>query len=70
MTHERLSVQMKPDHAINKSRLGVIVVITIAESYDVLAKGAVLYLMGFQMDYWTETMAYRPAWQSGDGQMN
>jgi hypothetical protein len=26
--------------------------------------------MGFHMDYWTKTTAYRPGWQSGDGQMS
>jgi hypothetical protein len=36
----------------------MIVVITTAESYDVLVEGAVLYPMGFQMDYRTETTAY------------
>jgi len=51
MAHERLSVQMKPDHVTDNSRLGVIVVVTTAESYDVLVGGVVLYPMGFQMDY-------------------
>jgi len=60
MTRERLSVQMKPDHVTDSSRLGVTVVVTAAESYDVLIGGAVLYPMGFQMDYWTETTTYQP----------
>ncbi len=60
MTRERLSVQMKPDHLTDNSRLGVIIVITAAKSYDVLVRGVVLHLMGFQMDYWTETVTYRP----------
>jgi hypothetical protein len=51
MTHERLLVQMKPDHAIDSSRLGVIAIVTTTESYDVLVGGVVLYHMGFQMDY-------------------
>jgi hypothetical protein len=42
--------------------LGVIVVVTTVESYDVLVGGVVLYSMGFQMDfqmdYWIETMTY------------
>ncbi len=46
MTCERLSVQMRPDHAIDSFRLGVTVV-TVAESYDVLIRGVVLYPMGF-----------------------
>jgi hypothetical protein len=62
MTHERLSVQMRPDHATDNSRLGVTDVVTVAKSYDVLVGGVVLYLMGFQMDYWTETTAYRRGW--------
>jgi len=38
---------MKLDHAIDSYRLGVTVVIIVAESYDVLIGGALLYLMGF-----------------------
>ncbi|CAK9271192.1 unnamed protein product [Sphagnum jensenii] len=60
MTRERLSVQMKPDHVTDSSKLGVTTVVIAAESYDVLVGGAVLYPMGFQMDYWTETATYRP----------
>jgi hypothetical protein len=62
MTRERLSMQMRPDHATDSSRLGVIVVVTTAELYDVLVGGVVLYSMGFQMDYWTKIAAYRPGW--------
>jgi len=51
MTRERLLMQMKSDHVIDSSRLGVTVIITAAESYDVLVGGAVLYPMCFQMDY-------------------
>jgi hypothetical protein len=51
MTRERLSVQMKLDHVTDSSRLGVTTIVTAAESYDVLIGGAVLYPMGFQMDY-------------------
>jgi hypothetical protein len=51
MTRERLSVQMKPDHVTDSSRLGVTAVVTTTESYDVLVGGVVLYPMGFQMDY-------------------
>ncbi len=62
MTRERLSMQMKSDHVTDSSRLGVTVVVTTAESYDVLVGGVVLYSMGFQMDfqmdYWIETMTY------------
>jgi hypothetical protein len=47
MTRERLSMRMRLDHAIDSSRLGVTVVVTIVESYDVLVGGVVLYRMGF-----------------------
>jgi hypothetical protein len=51
-------------------RLGVTTVVTTAKSYDVIVGGVILYPMGFQMDYWTETTACRPGWQSRDGRMN
>ncbi len=47
MTRERLLVQMRPDHAIDNFRLGVIIVVIANESCDVLVGGVVLYLMGF-----------------------
>jgi hypothetical protein len=50
MTRERLSVQMKPNHATNSFRLEVTTIVITTESYDVLVGGVVLYLMGFQMD--------------------
>ncbi len=62
MTRERLLMQIKLDHVTDNSRLGVTVVVTTAKSYDVLVGGAVLYPMGFQMDYWTETTTYQPGW--------
>jgi hypothetical protein len=49
-------------NATYSSKLGVTTIVTIAESYDVLVGGAVLYPMAFQMDYWMETMAYQPGW--------
>jgi hypothetical protein len=61
---------MRPNHAIDSSKLGVTVVVTIVELYDVLIRGVMLYLMGFLMDYWTETTVYRLGWQSGDGRMS
>jgi len=61
---------MKPDHVTDSFRLGMTVVVTAAESYDVLVGGAVLYPMGFHMDYWIETTTYQLGWQSGDGRMS
>lgn len=40
---------------------------TEAKSYDVLVGTAVLYPMGFVLDFWEETASYRPGWQAGDG---
>jgi hypothetical protein len=51
MIHEKLSMQMKPNHVINSSKLGMTVIVTAAELYDVLVGSVVLYPMGFQMDY-------------------
>jgi hypothetical protein len=47
MTRERLSMQMKPDHVTDSSRLGVTTIVTAAESYDVLVGSVVFYPMGF-----------------------
>jgi hypothetical protein len=54
-------MEMRPNHATNNSRLGVTAVVTAAESYDVLVGGAMLYPMGFHMDYKMEATAYRPS---------
>ncbi|BBM99110.1 hypothetical protein Mp_1g18790 [Marchantia polymorpha subsp. ruderalis] len=70
MTKESIAVQLRHDHAHNSSQFGVRAVVTSAESYDVLVGGAVLYPMGFRMDYWTEIAAYRLGWQSGDGRLS
>jgi hypothetical protein len=47
MTRERLSMQMRPDHATNSFKLGVNIVVIAVKSYDVLIGGAMLYPMGF-----------------------
>jgi hypothetical protein len=67
LTWERLSVEVMPGHATNNSNVRVTAVATQAQSYDVLVGGAVLYPMGFQMDYWSETASFRPGWRDGDG---
>ncbi|BBN19983.1 hypothetical protein Mp_8g15430 [Marchantia polymorpha subsp. ruderalis] len=63
-------IQTSLGGASNSSQFGVRAVVTSAESYDVLVGGVVLYPMGFRIDYWTETAAYRPGWQSGDGRLS
>jgi hypothetical protein len=60
---------MRLDHATNSSRLGVTIVVTATELYDVLVGGVVLYPMCFQMDF-TETTTYRLGWRFGDGRMS
>ncbi|OAE32716.1 hypothetical protein AXG93_4407s1030 [Marchantia polymorpha subsp. ruderalis] len=70
ITKERISVQLRHDHAQDSSQFGVCAVITSAKSYDVLVGEAVLYPMGFRMDYWIKTVALRLGWQSGDGRMS
>ncbi|CAM6122943.1 unnamed protein product [Calypogeia fissa] len=62
-----LSVDLFPDHATDSSTMQLTALVTTAESYDVLVGCAVLYPMGFQIDYWTETASFRLGWQSGDG---
>jgi hypothetical protein len=47
MTREKLSLQMRLDDATDSSRLGMTAIVTVAESYDVLVGGVVLYPMGF-----------------------
>jgi hypothetical protein len=51
MTREKLSMQMRPDHATDNFKLGMTTVVTVVESHDVLVGGVVLYSMGFHMDY-------------------
>ncbi|PTQ33208.1 hypothetical protein MARPO_0091s0058, partial [Marchantia polymorpha] len=70
MTRESIAVQLRHDHPHDSSQFGVCDVVTSAESYDVLVGGVVLYPMGFRMDNWTETTAYRPGWQYGDGHLS
>ncbi|OAE29706.1 hypothetical protein AXG93_509s1590 [Marchantia polymorpha subsp. ruderalis] len=70
MTRESIAVQLRHDHPHDSSQFGVRAVVTSAESYDVLVGGVVLYPMGIWMDFWMETAAYRPGWQSGDGRLS
>ena len=67
LTAQPLVVRFKPDDVMDSSAIKVQAVVTKAESYDVLVGATILYPMGFQMDYWSETTSYRPGWQAGDG---
>lgn len=51
MIKESIAVHLRHDHSHDISQVGVCAVVTLAESYDVLVDGDVLYPMGFQMDY-------------------
>ncbi|PTQ38247.1 hypothetical protein MARPO_0052s0045 [Marchantia polymorpha] len=70
MTTDSILMQLGHDHAHDSSKFGVHAVVTSAESYDVLVDGVVLYPMGFWIDYWMETTAYRLGWQSGDERLS
>jgi hypothetical protein len=37
-------------------------IVTEAKSYDVLVGSTVLYPIGFTLDFWEETVSYRPGW--------
>jgi hypothetical protein len=47
MTRERLLMQMRSDHVTGSFKLGMTIVFTGADSYDVLVRGVMLYPMGF-----------------------
>lgn len=70
MIKKSVSVQLRHDDARDRSEFRICALVTSQELYDVLVGGAVLYPMSFQMDYWTETSAYRPGWQLEDGRMS
>jgi hypothetical protein len=40
--------------------------VTHATSYDVLVRGIILYPLGVTLDFWEETIHYRPRWQTKD----
>ena len=67
ITRNDLTVQVQPKHTSDSSTMEVRAVLAGADSYDVLIGGAVLYPMGFDLDYWRERVSYRPGWRDGDG---
>ena len=61
---------MQLEHPTDSSAFRTKVVVIVVESYDVLVGCKVLYPMGFLLDYWTETVSYRPGWQFGEGRVS
>lgn len=52
ITRDDIMVQVQPMHTSERSTMEVQAVLAGVDSYDVLVGGAVLYLMGFDLDYW------------------
>ncbi|OAE32224.1 hypothetical protein AXG93_4525s1050 [Marchantia polymorpha subsp. ruderalis] len=59
MRRQRISVQLRHDYPRDSLQFEVRAVVASVESYDVLVGGAVLYPIGFRMNYWMETATYR-----------
>lgn len=62
MRRQRISVQLRHDYPRDSLQFEVRAVVASVESYDVLVGGAVLYPIGFRMNYWMETATYRLGW--------
>ena len=67
ITIQPLLVRFQPHDVIDSAAIKVKAIATQAESYDVLVGAMVLYPMGFTIEFWNETVSYRPGWQAGDG---
>jgi hypothetical protein len=67
ITKGELALKLNQDDVEDASFMKVKAIVTEAKSYDVLVGSTVLYPMGFTLDFWEETVSYRPRWQAGDG---
>ena len=67
ITIQPLLIKFQPHDVMDSTTIKVKAIATQAESYDVLVDAMVLYPMGFTIDFWNETTAYRPRWQVGNG---
>jgi hypothetical protein len=67
ITKGELALKLNQDDVEDMSFIKVKAIVTEAKSYDVLVGSMVLYPMGFTLDFWEETVSYRPGWQAGDG---
>lgn len=66
LTRNPLRLTFLPGHQFDETTTRVPAVVTGAESYNVLVGSAVLYPLGFVLDYWGESVCFRPGWQSGE----
>ena len=67
LTRDPLRLKFLPGHQTDESRTSIQVVVIGVDSYDVLVGSAVLYPMGFVLDYWGERVSFQPGWRFGDG---
>ena len=58
LTRNPLRLTFLPGHQIDESKTSVQAVVTGADSYDVLIGSAVLYPLGFVLDYWGERVSF------------
>lgn len=70
ITRRALELHVQKDHPTDASRIQARAIVTTAESYDVLVGCTILYPMGFILDFWEESVVYRPGWQSGDARLS
>ena len=60
ITRAELMLRLNKEDIEDASFMKVKAIVTEAKSYDVLVGSAVLYPMGFTLDFWEETSSYRP----------
>ena len=60
ITRTELMLRLNEDDVEDASFMKVKAIVTEAETYDVLVGSAMLYPMGFTLDFWEETASYRP----------
>ena len=59
ITKMELMLRLNQDELKDASYMKVKAIVTKAKSYNVLVGSAVLYLMGFTLDFWQKTASYR-----------
>jgi hypothetical protein len=66
ITKGELSLIFNQDDIEDASFMKVKAMVTEAKSHDILIGAAVLYPMGFTLDFLEDTTSYRLGWQVGD----
>jgi hypothetical protein len=62
ITKGELALKVNWDDVEDARFMKVKAIVTEAKSYDVLVGSTVLYPIGFTLDFWEETVSYRPGW--------